>query len=153
MNRKRFPVHSRQAEGPTEIVDVYSAGQWQRVTFLAGYLNCLCLQDKRVLLDTFIVHLSRDQTLVSQGVPVWHHKLACRRSWRCVRLDYRFRVAYALKIQPMISNITNEVIWSYPCKIVVIDNLNGLVTSRKYSEWFGIRTDRLRKYMIHLTLL
>ena len=35
--------------------------------FLAGYLNCSCLQNKRVLLDTFIVHLGREQPFVSQG--------------------------------------------------------------------------------------
>ena len=63
--------------------------------FSAGYLNCSCLQNKRVLLDTFIVHLSREQTLVSQGAAVRPHELACRKLWRCVRLDYRSRVAEA----------------------------------------------------------
>ena len=95
VNRQRFPVHSWQVEGPTEIVGVYSVGQWQRKTFLAEYLNWPCLKNKGVLLDTFIVHFSREQTLVSQGAPVWHHELAFRKSWRCVRLDYRSRVAEA----------------------------------------------------------
>ena len=89
VNRQHFPVHSWQVEGPAEIVGVYSVGQWQ--TFLAEYPNCSCLQNKRVLLDTSIVHLSREQTLVLQGSPVWHHELVCRKSWRCVRLDYRSR--------------------------------------------------------------
>ena len=62
----------------------------------SGNLNCSCLQNEHGLLDTFIVHLSRQKTLVSQGVPVWHHELVCRKSWRCVRLDYRSRVADAL---------------------------------------------------------
>ena len=97
VNSQRFRVHSWQVEGPTEIVGVYSVGQWQPGTFLAGYPNCSCLQNKRVLLDIFIVHLSREQTLVSQGAPVWHHELACRKSWQCVRLDYRSRVADALE--------------------------------------------------------
>ena len=65
------------------------------IIFSAVYLNCSCLQNQRVLLDTVIVHLSREQTLVSQGTPVWHHELAWRKSWRCVRLDYRSRVADA----------------------------------------------------------
>ena len=47
-------------------------------------------------MDTFIVHLSCEQTIVSQGVPVWHHELACRKSWRRVRLDYGSRMADAL---------------------------------------------------------
>ena len=38
VNRQRFPVHSWQVEGPTEIIGVYSAGQWQRGTFLADVL-------------------------------------------------------------------------------------------------------------------
>ena len=95
VNRQQFPVHLWQVEGATEIVGVYSVAQWN---FLAGYLNCSCLQNKRVLLDTFIVHLSREQTLVTQGAPVWHHELACRKSWRCVRLDYRPHVAEALQL-------------------------------------------------------
>ena len=67
-------------EGPTEVVGVYSVGQWQRGKFLAEYLNCSYLQNKRILLDTFIVHLSREQTLVSQDAAVWHHELAYRKS-------------------------------------------------------------------------
>ena len=38
-----------------------------RGVFLAGHLNCSWLRNKRVLLDTFTVHLSRKQQLVSQG--------------------------------------------------------------------------------------
>ena len=36
-------------------------------SFLAGYLNCSWLRNKRVLLDTSTVHLSREQPLVVQG--------------------------------------------------------------------------------------
>ena len=98
VNRQRFPVHSRQVEGPTEIVGIYSVGQWQQGKFLTGYINCSCLQNKRVLLDTLIVHLSREQTLVSQ---VGHCELAFRKSWRHVPQDYRSRVADALCIYLM----------------------------------------------------
>ena len=36
VNRQRFPVHSWQVRGPTEIVGVCSVGQWQRGTFFSG---------------------------------------------------------------------------------------------------------------------
>ena len=49
------------------------------------------------LLDTFIEHLSREQIIVLRGASVWHHELACRKSWRRVRLDFRSRVADALQ--------------------------------------------------------
>ena len=35
-------------------------------SFLAGYLNCSWLRNKRVLLDTFTAHLCREQPLSSQ---------------------------------------------------------------------------------------
>ena len=86
--------------------------------FLAGYLNCSCLQNKRVLLNTFIGHLSRKQTLVSQGTSVWHHGLACRKPWRCVRLDYRSCVAKALHLcfskQAKMNKITIERVGASP---------------------------------------
>ena len=97
VNRQRFPVHSWQVTKSSVSSASLASANDNEEHFLAGYLNCSCLQNKRVLLDTFIVHLSRELTLVSQGALVWHHELACRKSWRCVRLDYRSRVADALR--------------------------------------------------------
>ena len=90
-------IRDRWKAPPKSLASAASAND-NEVSFLAGYINFLCLQNKRVLLDTFVVHLSREQQSSHRGTPVWHHELACRKSLRCVRLDYRSRLAEAVLV-------------------------------------------------------
>ena len=84
-------------------------------------------------LDTFIVHHSREQTLVSQGAPVWHHELACRKSWQCVRLDYRSRVAEALPNSRLLVKGNPWGIHFFTCWSEHMKYSDKLLTIRKIS--------------------
>ena len=86
VNRQHFRVYSWQTKGSTEIVSVYSIGQWQRGTFFSRIFQLFTpAKQTRYIGHFYCTH--REQTLVSQGAPVWHCELSCRKSRRCI-LDY-----------------------------------------------------------------
>ena len=59
-------IRDRWEVPPKSSVSTASANG-NKDNFLAGYLNCSWLRNKRVLLDTFTAHLCCKQPLVSQG--------------------------------------------------------------------------------------
>ena len=127
VNSERFPVHSRQRQ-PMTTRTVF----WRDILIVHG------CETNAFYWTLSLYTFAANNHSSHRGAPVWHHKLACKELWRCVRLGYRPLVAEALVFFTALHTylIFNNV---YKWLNVLKEDGNGYSCFVKYKQTLNLK--------------